>query len=1595
MTRLDPAPPLLQVNEVLADAVAREFADRPIVITAALMQFSAALKQRYPQLDIDVLVTTLNVPRWEDNERVATDDTTATARSSAPLFEIMIHSITGKATLAFTSEHFLSDANGRRLNIDIREVESLLRALPGAMSAALQQALTDFWNEPLATGTTRWQWLADICKAALLLKLGPQDTSSHLDAEQCHTLRQITHCPQKALRLQTYGSGCAEAFLLQYSAGTGGAVRTGAEILVTRTVNGRKIVLAFDPAGDIACFDSLQAFADQRCSMLGSASYEQQMQPWTIDTDVFVTLAQAILDAQLGQLAESGETAGQDLARLEASYAAITDTSRCFRSHRTTPYAQPLFNTVLDNPPDWMSRATTQDVLECSRYLLELAALQLVADGRSYDDGIETAAVFARNALVKGMSDFSPSVDPDNLLITHTRYEADAYGSPTGTAIVETDTLTRRALKNLAGLLPGKTELHNRDGSPLPAWVTADTLRRLVTQADIGAQYTQLIKQKLIDDLSQKAWREQRFAQLMRVQLPLLALECKITGEGGLTEAGYRQVAALMQPDIAARKLDAQVIVIRALSFVLVEVERSDEVANMFVIGPRDAERGPHVLYRPLYTPSLMQFDSLTALLAAIRSDVALEHSMLDWLHPEARKIYAHGGFTEPHLARLSIDIDFPTLRTPAAPVLSEEPLSGDPLSELYQANAKLLLQSADEQTISNSEYRWSTLLGLGERVFDSLLGAVMPYVRGPAAAAGWLLLLEREALQSLHALALGDALPARQFLFDVLIQLVLVLLSHRHPVRAVAHDVPATSVVRPNGPAGRLLATTATTQKMPGSTLDFSLAPPRDTLATLQRYLLAHPEGLGSRIEAPPLPGIHVVDGRWYAQVPGRIAGWGWARVAPAEGQNVLMLNPAGAPIPWLELRNNGTGLWDTAAEFRVRHGGRVSSQLKEYVFGDPQLIAERAAREARLVRLKEQRMELDKQILHAEEIGNAALLDFYKESMTYKALQENVSQSQGKELKQYQRDLASSQQKLRIFNQTKLKAGTSYVELQLKCIAQLDRLGPVFDADEHYLREAKFSCIEEKLVRYNMVETALESLSSIDPELGFENRQVFAQVYDDPLVADTTPYNALLEARKRILRHYPRRVEVSQMVEATAAELAQLDQQFFHGRRAVVHLEGIKKRRLNTEGLKVFELMSIQGALTGDPALEPSMVEAAGMAGLRAIPLGRVTSHLLELDTTFGFTANERVLLLKDAINHYRNAEAFAHYLEPTDGAKSFVPQEFVSKLQERLTAYRLKAEEELSRAAHGLEAGVAEVEPGVKQTKRRRSQKRRVIETPDGVLMGESSDEADDPDDAVIATDIYTGRQTTYYRHDEAEPVYQARRDESPEVPKTRPTPGLSKLLKDAVALLGGVEELKVRVSQTGNRSLEPKSQEDTLVYQARKLDQTAAALSLRLDEYAAEQLTRAADLKRQLALAAQALREEGVRLRIAGARRLPPTVGNLEYLLQKNEVRIGNWNWADKTSATHGPEYLLEFEVLDEKALVHREHAVLWFAHFHCKTKKAGSVRKGHLKAAKLRFKTYADQLREAQSSQVQAIESANIQKSVAARLFFKYLPPAEQ
>jgi hypothetical protein len=1634
-----------KTSDTLAQAVYQEFKDRPTVVSTALKQFSAALNNRYPELQIDVLTTTINTPNWVSGKRLVPEgndvnsrlverqDTWIDGYSRTPLLEVMTQSISAKAQLYFTREHFLSDTQNKRIAVEMREVEDLLRRLPKVMIPALQQALTDYWNEPAVEGISRWQWLSDVLRSALLVSMGPSGSGSALDREQADTLLQVINCRTKKDRLIQYGPDCAQAFVMDYRARTGRTYNAhlAYNVVVMRKVNGREVVACFEPNGVIETYDSLQAFADSEGGKWGRRMELSalELQPYESFGDVFVTQAQALLNNQLEGLNFFGPFEGQDLKALEDRYARLTDLAPHLIKQNPGLYEQTLYSEVSSQLPDWIALASPAEAQEYSRYMFRLAALQQATKGQAYNHGIRTAEQFARDALEDGMSAYGEVLDPDEIDVIQYRNEDGQLvilGPGAGRFTSEKQSLTHRALNNLAGLPFLVSEFKHKDGSPVPAWMTLDNLRDLIKDVDIGKNYPAEIKRLLLDDPVQKAEREKLFADQLRIQLPMLALENKIRKHSGFTDAGHRCVAAIMEPTLEARRVGGQAIVIRPLAFNTDVSNQTHVVPNMFVFGPEDVTAGPHILYRPLDAEKLIEFASLNALMEEIVSndprpasalsqdsqpEPSLQKSILNWLEPDVRKIYDNGGFREPHRVGVIFEVDL----LPSAPAeLDKQVLSGDVLTHLYEANANVLAQLADEQTLSNAEYRWNTLKEMGGIIFTSVLNAVLPFVSGPAAVVGWVFVVETAVLQALQPLAEGDSEPAKDLAVNVLINLAVALLIHRlspgsgtplkpfepHSIVSRPGAVEVKAVMKPPiGPgASRSLTDTV---------LDFSTPISGNSRQLLERFLRINQDGRGPVITTPAPEGIEVVDGRWYAKVPGRLRGQGWANVAPAEGENVVILDNLGAPIKWLELKNNGQGLWDIAPEFRVRGGGPGMSRYMSDVFADPELRTRRADYAVKVKRLNDRVIELDKEIAQALNHGKEAL-DTAR--LIANDIERNAAAretSVGAERSRLETKLETLKKNLRNADIDYKKKARRYIDGHLSRIRLLEEAAALLGKDRDYQRDAILENLKHIVGGYGVVDEELTRMLGVWPELGLSQKEVFPLAFELKTSTTDVPYSALLEVRKRILNGFPERISVSTKLEQTMAELEALDKSTRKGylqRAGYLSAEtqllkdAFEKREKTTEWLTVQELMCLRGALAGDPALEPSLAEVAALEGLVKARLGEVTTNLLKLNSTEGFTPGQRIDLLQEAVTVYNDAELMAGNLRKVDDRQTYVPQVFLQKFLDALKRLRAIAEKELSESISEDvqdEPVPPETEQPVAQApkknrKRARRPAERLIKTAEGYRMGDVREiTASEPDETVAVKDVDGGKDIIYYKH-EGEDLYRQRIVERPEEPQPpRSVPGLRTLVNKGEKMVNGVSNLIDTYRKDAYLYREPASLEDRFLAQAKKLNEMAADINQKMQGVTGPDQGAAVKVFQDLKSASARLIKEGKKLRIDVTKTLPPTAGSFEYLLGEREVHVENPSWTDK-STPNETSFLLEYDIVDSTSQSGRK--VLWYAHFHCSAKSALTMMKAHLKLARLRFMTVKDQFNNPGIGAEKTIYPGPMKTDFAKKYFFDPLPP---
>ncbi|MEG1041438.1 MAG: hypothetical protein RSE94_16115 [Pseudomonas sp.] len=269
--------------------------------------------------------------------------------------------------------------------------------------------------------------------------------------------------------------------------------------------------------------------------------------------------------------------------------------------------------------------------------------------------------------------------------------------------------------------------------------------------------------------------REQRlthFARQWRCSLLFSAVQAKLAST--LSEAGLQCLVDFYHGQ-ADRQAPA--VILMPLAFEREpSASQADVVSGMYVFFPDDAARV--LLYRPLYADNaLMEFTSIDALMAAIAQTGPLQDSILQWLPAEARPVYDHGGFDEPHLRRPIIDPSIlPEPVKPASLQMQFWKINVD--SKLYKANRDLLVELADRQSVSNAESRWA-LLRQGAWI---LFNVTAISLRGPVATVAWLLQAIDSLKGDVQALEHGSESEKTTALIDLILNVVMTLLHVRLP---------------------------------------------------------------------------------------------------------------------------------------------------------------------------------------------------------------------------------------------------------------------------------------------------------------------------------------------------------------------------------------------------------------------------------------------------------------------------------------------------------------------------------------------------------------------------------------------------------------------------------------------------------------------------------------------------------------------------------------------------------------------------------------------------------------------------------------------
>lgn len=922
MTSADTTPtvscPLRPDAEVVSQALSilHLFADRPTLRETARRTLQQVFDDQFPGFDIPVATAVVLEPRWSETP----EGPSFAGYQSHGLTDLLLESYWNGRCRAFSDKSFLSRyasvETPPAIDIDLSEIREMLDEWGPQLLACYQYELATFWSQSNEDDGSPWQQLRDLFLKQLTI------ASEALVGDLFLTVKSVLDYPDSTQRETVQGDAATEAAVtFVYEDASTLAPDDVLVLSMLRKVEGRTIALLYTLSGGIEVFRSEEAM---RQSWFGARRCLSLRNYWA-EHDIFEALTLSLLERQLQVIAAIKPAAFVDLPSLERRLEQLGSPTMLFGAFRSDHETR--LSTLEGFLPSWLKQAYPAERGAYSKLLALLAARNRT--GTSFLSDIAPIHEYAEKVLKALMVEDDPTRKDINVggievtlhRLVNTPIEILFPPFPEPHYQTTRSTFVQLAVKNIGALPQVLSQIHYLKGEP-PLWLTYDYLRELTTLADIGQRYPDMLQRKLLDDPLERSQRRQQFRASMRIQLPLLALELKIRNR--LSDLAYRQVVAALQPDTVDRQVEEHAMVVRPLGFQIGTDTRADYVLNMFVIGPQELGRGPHILYRPAWDKPMLEFASWAALLSAIQENGSLQRSVLAGLAPSVRDVYDNGGFVEPHVGRVVIG-DYDALQSQSVS-LASRPLAVDVFSELYRSCAQALIEQAKGDSVSNSEARLDQLKDSGWVLFNLL----QPLLDGPLATISLLVQLTKSIEGFVKHEKAENRLEAAA---DVLMNLALILVHSGSPVPAIART-EASGVVGETALDQRIPLDNKIDRQPVGPfggepKLSYGWSSARGQLsarqlADLDSFKLSGPLRGESLVKSGEFRGLYKQGGYWYACVEDN-----WFRVSPAL-DGVVITDPrvASRRGPWL--KSDEQGRWSFDFRLRLLGGAGLSVRAK-----------------------------------------------------------------------------------------------------------------------------------------------------------------------------------------------------------------------------------------------------------------------------------------------------------------------------------------------------------------------------------------------------------------------------------------------------------------------------------------------------------------------------------------------------------------------------------------------------------------------------------------------------------------------------------------
>lgn len=1495
-----------------------------------------ALRKLYPDLDIDPLLAMVVRPTW-----VIEDDQVVPGRHLIEsLNDTLVRlGLSGKTVAYLDGEHYLTLQpdlpSAIQLPVKISAIGKLLNELAPLLFIAYKEHQVHYWDEFTYPGQPRWQQLS---KA--LHNLWRVDASHGWDADQRAMVDAVYKNPEKDQRLPT-DKYKTRTCLIDLDRGEGDQ-QNHVTLLDTAVLIGtsgeRTLVMTHSVTQGFESFESLEKLGEAlpRRYWKGASGAGLKWRLVEPQGHFFDYQACTLIALEAEALGAINFFQGSNATELYPHTGTGGD------PRAPTPRLKPHFDRLRPMLPAWLDNASPADQTRYSRHLLDLTTVQHENQGKSFQSEVISLQAFTRDALKNQMLKDHPQAGEmkiDDIEISITSLVVWGTFVLPGNTQTQTLSLMELALQNLAGQPIGNKTVRYKDGSALPEWMTASYLEQLVSSVDIGKNYPAHLQNLLVNDSEKAAALQGLYTSQLPVELPLLALQHKIQGEAGITEQGYRYVVAALAGTGDERHVDREEIVIRPLAF---KAHRSrsqaDTVNNMFVIGPREVDNGPCVLYRPLFEMALMQFPSHANLLYEIQHSQPLRESVLAWLPDDVRFNYSQFVFT----ARLpsvwtipqSLVNPFTALDMSGPVALATATIECDALATLHNSNVQAVITQADRQSVSDAEARWATLKHGGWLIFN----AALPFLGRSAGTAAWIWQI-MDDLQEISDVANEQSGKiAWTALADILLALGMVL-AHRaavgdqplresipqeEPTPTATPDIVVSKPVQMADISSTALPITHEMAVNPFTALKRS---PVALAALLDSFQIAKPRGIGTAASEGTHRHLYPRQQQWFASVGQR-----WFEVIINDHAEVQIIDSRPKPprIGPLLYRTAG-GEWVIDLRLRLRGGGLDSAHLEVQevnTMDATQLIAEISAFDA---------------TMEAKRVQRDADHDAFD-----KALPEARAQAR--------------QQYLATLESQRKAYGTS-VE-QIKALHKEQPIPNYRDVMIQRLEMQLFLGQEwlelhsrEFQANRNKMEVMLAKEADIAP-------QAFVQILEE------------MTDQAQVI------IEKMELAETRFEELMPF------GKKAVemvkTYREALPKYALN-------DLKLLQISL-GQEICIKARDTATGANAYQALA-NLVEDAALSIQSTLNLTADESLDNLRKRADVLSNvAERFSSIDQRFGDLLIDYPEQInterLAHVRSRVVAFKAHTDKklvELLRYRDLLEPG-----PGPSRPRPASSSTRQIIKTRSrGTLVGDrkKSLEGQDTDLVEVRTTL-TGVIATFKQESPGVWVEQRARKAKP--PKT--STSLNSAIRGGQALLDGLAVFHRRIEAQLKRGPRiPVEIEDQYHMHAATLREANADIDKALT---ASNLT--ADLKKpteelghKLDEAASSLDEKGTSTRVSMVKQQPPTAAGVQWLKEKGEVTISQTVTRRRLK---GPDlgFLDEYEIRDAHT-----NKVVCYAHFHYSSVKAPVTPfpVGHMKTVAQRRMGGAYEPRFLSNQALIEIHRSGISDKSARALFLTPATPA--